>query len=182
MAGTTPAPGRLHRLFYAPIFYRARSFDIFLPALFCVSVLGLLYRSVLAKHGVMPVTIVFLALLALAMNRFAWLLSGRGKILPERVYAALAVLLAEPRAPAEFRFALVSYCARARIPWGECARALDRVMADAGLTGYLNYKTLELVLAEQPIARKRCAVCDAVLSDSMIVERACGACGTYYYI
>jgi len=195
MTDTAPAPPRrLHRLFYKPIFYRARSIDIFLPAFFCVSALGLLYRSLLAKQDALPVTLVFFLLLVLVMNRVAWLVSGRGKILPERIYAALSILLPASRAPeytardpqdaepGEFRFALVSFCVRAQIPWGECVRALDRVMADTGLLGYLNYRTMELVLTGQPIARKRCAVCGAILSDSMVVERACGICGTYYYI
>ncbi|MDR2734615.1 MAG: hypothetical protein LBC99_08265 [Spirochaetota bacterium] len=178
-------PSRLHRLFYKPIFYRARSLDIFLPTLFGVSVLGILYRALLAKQDVLPVTLAFSLLLILVMNRFAWLLSGRGKILPARIRTALSILLTD--APAhhpqgEFRFSLISFCVRARIPWGECIRALDRVMADTGLTGYLHYGTLELVRTDQPLANKRCAVCDTILADSMVVERSCGVCGTWYYI
>jgi len=169
------APG-LRSLFYKPIFYRARAFDLFLPALILVSGLGLLLLPHLFHGDPQTVMIVFFVVLVLAMNRLAWLLTGRGRVLPKRLRYALTLLLMESR------LEILPLCLQARIPWEICAREIDRVMTDMEYLGYLSYEKMELVITEQPVRNKRCPVCAAILSDSVVIQRVCGLCGAVYYI
>jgi hypothetical protein len=168
-------PG-LRSLFYKPIFYRAWAFDLFLPALILISGLGLLLRFYLVVGDPKTAMLIFFIVLVLAMNRLAWLLTGRGRVLPNRLRSALALLLTESR------LELLPFCLHARIPWEACAREIDFVMADMGYRGYLNYEKMELIITEHPVVNKRCPVCAAILSGDTVVERACGICGAVYYI
>jgi len=169
-------PPRLRSLLYRPIFYRVRALDLFLPAIAFVSGLGFALRGHLLAGDTRILMLVFFAALALTINRAAWLLAGRGRLLPKRIRYALTLLLAEPS------LELLPFCLRARIPWEVCARELDRVMTDTYSLGYLNYEKMEIVVTGSPIADKRCPVCGVILSDSMVVERVCGLCGTAFYI
>ena len=171
-----PLTPRLRALFYKPLFYRARAFDLFLPAFVFTAGLGLFLRFYLTSGDTRYFLLVFFFVLVFAMNRLAWLLTGRGKVLPKRIRYALTLLLSEPR------LELLSFCIRARIPWELCVRELDDIMAETGRLGYLDYRKMELVLSDNPIVNKRCPVCAAILSDDMVVERICGLCGTAYYI
>ena len=169
------SPG-LRSLFYKPIFYRARAFDLFLPALILISTLGIFLRAYLINGDTHLGMVVFFTVLMLSMNRLVWLLSGRGRLLSKRLQSALGFLLTESR------LEIVPFCLHARIPWEECAREIDHVMTDMEYLGYLNYEKMELVITDQPVLNKRCPVCGAVLADNVVTERVCGICGTVYYM
>jgi hypothetical protein len=171
-------PG-LQALLHTPLVYRLTALDALLPGLFVGALAALLGRDWLAQGDQKLSTLLLLVsflVLVLSLNRFAWLLSGRGRVLPSRVRFAIDRLLSAGQ------LEIIPWAARAALPLDEVTIALDRYMADEYHLGYLDREKMCLVITDQPVVNRRCPSCSAVLSDTMVVDKVCGLCGTMFYI
>lgn len=157
-----------------PLFYRLRALDLFAAGIALAGLLFVLFhRSIALAPGQSRVLLLagFLSLI-LAGNRFAWLLSGRGKIVAARVARTLSLLLDSGRID------LREFALQSRIPFSLIRQELDRLMAGRFLLGYLDRRELVIVVDDDPLAGGACPGCGAPFSAG---NRICPGCGTVVY-
>ena len=176
---SVPLTPWLRSLLLTRLFYRITAFDIFLPGLVVAGISGLVLHRWLAGSSEVADRIVFLGsffLFIAVVNRAAWLLSGRGRVLAQRVRYGIERLLVSGRLD------VLEFCSLTRVPYAVFAEQLDRVMAEEYHLGYLDREEMVIVLSDQPVTGKCCPACGAILSDTMVMEKVCGLCGSIYYI
>lgn len=165
-------------LLASPLFYRLKGIDFLLPGLFLSGLVTFLAHRGLAvepRFRQLAFLLGFLVFVAV-MNRCAWLASGRGAVHEKRLDWAVRALLADGKIDAG------AFCLRARVPFPLFLRALERAMAEEYTLGYLDVKNLVLVVADRPTDKGKCPACGGSLSEHMVIEKACGFCGTVFYL
>lgn len=161
-----------------PVLYRLGTMDFLLPGLFLAALIGFFFRTTLTVD---PGTrrILFwtsFAVMILAMNRIAFLFAGRGKVRTRRLAWALELLSRSGS------LEVLPFCLATGIDFPTFCAALDEMMAEHYLLGYLDLAALKLVITDEPLKNSRCPACGSLLTDAMVAENACGFCRAVFYL
>ena len=161
-----------------PLFYRLRGVDVFLAGYLTGALLLFLFRANLGLSGKADRLVLLnsFLVLVLCLNRAAYLLSGRGKVVVSRLNRVLRSLLEGGSLD------LGEFACRTGIPLTLLRIEADRVMANGFLLGYLSKPDLRIVVDDNPLKNEMCPGCGRSVSVEDRTARICSGCGSAFYI
>jgi len=166
------------KMIMRPVFYRLKFFDFLLPGFILMALVVFIFKGDFTFSECCPRNF-FLGsfiLILVIINRGAFLISGRGRVVNSRVVNVVGLLLSDEP------FSLVPFALQTRIELPLLLRSIEEIMANRFYQGFLDIDTLVLTVVDNPLENKTCPTCSFPLPETIITDKVCAECGTIFYI
>ncbi|MCK4906317.1 MAG: hypothetical protein KAR07_08625 [Spirochaetes bacterium] len=160
------------------LLYRLKKIDFFLFGIFISAISAFIFRENFNMNSadLSKFSVAVLVFMVIPINRFAYILSGRGSISRKRLIQAVGLLSSMGD------ISIMPFCLKTGIPFHVFSSAFEESLAESYNLGYINVRDYKAVVIDNPLEKGQCPVCKAVISENMAFQKVCSFCDTVFFI